>query len=113
MTPFIRHIPEAAPGMARCLCVEMLHKPLISSDFRTNCEGLHSLPESTGLTLRQSPKQKKCMNTPKSETVRMKLSEIRERCRELMPEPGTEPTELKLVDSDKPDEGCDPYNRGK
>ncbi|HWM28801.1 MAG TPA: hypothetical protein VNQ14_10105 [Woeseiaceae bacterium] len=53
------------------------------------------------------------MNTPKSETVKMKLSEIRERYRDLMPEPGTEPTELKLVDADEPDEGCDPYNRGK
>ena len=53
------------------------------------------------------------MNTPKSETVKMKLSEIRERCKDLMPEPGAERPELKLVDSDEPDEGCDPYNRGR
>ena len=53
------------------------------------------------------------MNTPKSETVKMKLSEIRERCRDLMAEPAAEPAELKLVDSDEPDAGCDPYNRGK
>ncbi|MEX2125781.1 MAG: hypothetical protein WD795_17970 [Woeseia sp.] len=52
------------------------------------------------------------MNTPKSETVRMSLSEIRERCRDLMQE--AEPTpELKLADADNPEQGCDPYNRSK
>jgi hypothetical protein len=50
------------------------------------------------------------MNTPKSETVRLKLSELRERCRELLQEPET-PAELSLLDTDEPGKGCDPYNR--
>ena len=50
------------------------------------------------------------MNTPKSDTVRMKLPEVRERCRELLEEQET-PPELELEDTDNPDKGNDPYNR--
>jgi hypothetical protein len=42
----------------------------------------------------------------------MKLSEIRERCRELLEEQEAM-TELELEDTDKPDQGNDPYNRSK
>jgi hypothetical protein len=52
------------------------------------------------------------MNTPKSETVKMRLSEIRERCRELLEDP-EDPPELRLEEADEADEGSDPYNRGK
>jgi hypothetical protein len=50
------------------------------------------------------------MNTHKSETLRMKLSEIRERCRELLEEQEAAP-ELELEDTDDPDREHDPYNR--
>ena len=50
------------------------------------------------------------MNTPKSDTVRMKLSEIRERCRELLEEQEAT-SEPDLEDTEDPDMGSDPYNR--
>ena len=50
------------------------------------------------------------MNTPKSDTVRAALSEIRERCRELLDEQEAT-SELELEDTDDPDRGSDPYNR--
>jgi hypothetical protein len=49
------------------------------------------------------------MNTPKSDTVRMKLPEILEHCRELLEEQEAVP-ELELECTDKPDQGNDPYN---
>jgi hypothetical protein len=52
------------------------------------------------------------MNTPKSETVKMRLAEIRERCRELLEDPEA-PPELRLEEADESDEGSDPYNHGK
>ena len=51
------------------------------------------------------------MNTPpESETVRLKISEIRERCRKLLEEQETS-LELRLEDADEPGRGNDPYNR--
>jgi len=52
------------------------------------------------------------MNTPKSETVKMRLSEIRERCRELLEDPEA-PPELRLEEADDSAEGSEPYNRSK
>lgn len=52
------------------------------------------------------------MNTPKSDTVRMKLSEIRERCRELLDEQEAS-LELEPECTENPDRGNDPYNRLK
>jgi len=52
------------------------------------------------------------MNTPKSETVRLKLSDIRERCKELLDDPDA-PPELRLEDADEAEKGSDPYNRGR
>jgi hypothetical protein len=50
------------------------------------------------------------MNTPQSDTVRTALSELRERCRELLDEPEAT-SGLELEDTDDPDRGSDPCNR--
>jgi hypothetical protein len=52
------------------------------------------------------------MNTPKSETVKMRLSEIRERCRELLEAPEA-PPELRLQETDESATGSDPYNHSQ
>lgn len=47
------------------------------------------------------------MNIPKSQTVRMRISDIRDRCRELLEDPELPPS-LRLEDADEQEKGSGP-----
>jgi hypothetical protein len=47
------------------------------------------------------------MNIPKSQTVRMRISDIRNRCRELLEDPEFPPS-LRLEDADEQEKGSGP-----